>query len=343
MQQNLQAIAAPLVAWYQENKRLLPWRRDKDPYHVWVSEIMLQQTRIEAVTEHYFAFMAALPTVQHLAEVPEERLLKLWEGLGYYSRARNLKKAAQVIVETYGGSFPRSYAELIKLPGIGQYTAGAIASICFNEKVPAVDGNVLRVLARLQADSSNVLLPETKKRAEGLLRAIMPEEAGDFNEGLMELGETVCLPNGLPLCESCPLSAQCRAHAENRTAELPVRIKKTQRKKEQKTVFLFYSPQGELALRKRPAKGLLAGLYELPHVDTFLEEPGVRAQAQQWGLEPTEIAFLKDCKHLFTHIEWQMRCFTVAVKEKNDQFDWCTAESLESDYALPTAFAKCMD
>ena len=343
MHKDLQPIAVPLVAWFGKNKRELPWRQDKNPYHVWVSEIMLQQTRIEAVIEHYYAFMAALPTVESLAAVPEERLLKLWEGLGYYSRARNLKKAAQVIMETYGGNFPQEYAALVKLPGIGAYTAGAIASICFNEKVPAVDGNVLRVLARLQADRSNVLDPAVKKAAEALIHDILPDDAGDFNEGIMELGETVCLPNGLPLCDKCPLKNYCKAYRQNITAELPVRIKKTQRRLEEKTVFLFYSPQGELALNKRGDSGLLAGLYELPNVDSFLEENCIAARARQWGLEPLEITYLKDCKHIFTHIEWQMRCYTVRVKEKNESFDWCTAEALESDYALPTAFAKCLD
>jgi len=263
--------------------------------------------------------------------------------LGYYSRARNLKKAAQVIMETYGGNFPQEYAALVKLPGIGSYTAGAIASICFNEKVPAVDGNVLRVLARLQADHGNVLDPTVKKAAETRILSILPNAAGDFNEGIMELGETVCLPNGLPLCEKCPLIDHCEAYHQNITAELPVRIKKTQRRLEEKTVFLFYSPQGELALHKRGSNGLLAGLYELPNVDSFLEESDIAAQARQWGLEPVEIRHLKNCKHIFTHIEWQMRCYTVTVKEKNDCFDWCSAEALESDFALPTAFAKCLE
>ncbi|MBR2591069.1 MAG: A/G-specific adenine glycosylase [Clostridia bacterium] len=342
MQENLQTIAQPLVRWYQDNKRMLPWRQDKDPYHVWVSEIMLQQTRIEAVCEHYYAFMQALPAVSELAAVEEEKLLKLWEGLGYYSRARNLKKAAQVIMEEYGGIFPRTYAQLVKLPGIGQYTAGAIASICFNERVPAVDGNVLRVLARVRADDKNVLLPETKKSAEALIAAIIPEEAGDFNEGIMELGETICLPNALPLCNKCPIQGQCKAYAESLTAELPVRIKTTTRKKVQKTVLIFESESGEIAIEKRESKGLLAGLYALPNTDSFLSEAQIKAFSREQGLKAKDITFCKDTKHLFTHIEWNMKVYRVKVADKNTHYTWCTAEDLRDTYALPTAFSKCL-
>ena len=341
MQKDLKAIAAPLVAWYQSHKRELPWRRDKNPYHVWISEIMLQQTRIEAVIEHYYAFMAALPDVASLAAVEEEKLLKLWEGLGYYSRARNLKKAAVKIMEDFGGTFPRSKKELLTLPGIGDYTAGAIASICFGEPVPAVDGNVLRVLARLRADDSDVLLPETKKRAEALISEIIPAQAGDFNEGIMELGETVCLPNGLPLCDRCPLKAHCLAYENGLCAELPVRIKKTKRKTEKKTVFIFTAPGGETAVAKRGDKGLLAGLFELPNTEGFLSESEMRAFAEKQGLAVKNIAFIKDTKHIFTHIEWKLKVYELKVENKNDSYLWCTEAQLRDTYALPTAFSKC--
>ena len=341
MQDNIKQIAAPLVAWYKENKRELPWRRDKNPYHVWVSEIMLQQTRIEAVIEHYYAFMAALPDVASLAAVEEERLLKLWEGLGYYSRARNLKKAAMKIMNDFGGTFPQTKKELLTLPGIGDYTAGAIASICFNEPVPAVDGNVLRVLARLQADARNVLLPETKKSAEALITEIIPAAAGDFNEGIMELGETVCLPSGLPLCSKCPLQAYCKAYREGLTETLPVRIKTGGRKTEQKTVFLFTAPGGKVAIHKRGDKGLLAGLFELPNTAGFLSEAEIRAFAAEQGLRVKDITFTKDAKHIFTHIEWQLKVYEVLVENTNKNYIWCSEAQLHDTYALPTAFSKC--
>lgn len=343
MQEDLKQIAAPLVAWYRENKRELPWRRDKNPYHVWISEIMLQQTRIEAVIEHYYAFMEALPDVASLAAVEEEKLLKLWEGLGYYSRARNLKKAAIKIMDTFGGEFPKTKKELLTLPGIGDYTAGAIASICFNEPVPAVDGNVLRVLARLRADARNVLLPETKKSAEALITEIIPADAGDFNEGIMELGETVCLPNGLPLCNQCPLCAYCKAYHEGVTDTLPVRIKTGGRKTEQKTVFLFTTLTGETAIHKRGDKGLLAGLFELPNTEGFLGEAQIRAFAAEHGLQVKNITFLKDTKHIFTHIEWKLKVYEVLVENTNDHYIWCTPAELRDTYALPTAFSKCID
>ena len=341
MQNNVSSIAAPLVEWFRQNKRELPWRQDKDPYHVWVSEIMLQQTRIEAVTERYYAFMQALPRVEDLAAVSEARLLKLWEGLGYYSRARNLKKAAGIICDTYGGKFPETYAQLVKLPGIGAYTAGAIASICFNQAVPAVDGNVLRVLARVCADESNVLLPETKQRAEALIREILPQSAGEFNEGIMELGETVCLPNGLPLCHQCPIRQYCKAYALELTDTLPVRIKNTQRKKVQKTVLIYSTPSEQLAIEKRANKGLLAGLYQLPNTDRFLSEAEITEQTEAQGLEVQHITYLKETKHLFTHIEWQMKVYRVEVAQPGEAYIWCTPQELTQRYALPTAFQKC--
>ncbi len=339
---HLKQIVPPLLGWYEKNKRELPWRADKDPYHVWVSEIMLQQTRIEAVMGYYARFLETLPTVEDLAAVCDEKLLKLWEGLGYYSRARNLKKAAQVIVQQYGGAFPQTYEELVQLPGIGAYTAGAIASICFNQPVTAVDGNVLRVLARLTGDRSNVLLPQTKKQAEKVLGSVLPPESGAFNEGLMELGETVCLPNGAPLCENCPLKDFCTAFQQNLTAELPVRIKEAKRRREALTVFILQTPQGEIALRRREQSGLLAGLYELPNTQGKLSEQDAAALLNEWGLQAQSMALRPAIKHIFTHIEWQMHPCTVSVKEKNDLFIWAPPSALQDEYALPTAFQKCM-
>lgn len=265
MKQELEQIVKPIVKWYQEQEKILPWKQDKEPYHIWISEIMLQQTRIEAVKKYYTRFMKELPTIQHLAKVSDEKLLKLWEGLGYYNRAKNLKKAAIQIEEKYKGQMPTSYAELLNLSGIGEYTAGAIASISYQEKVPAVDGNVLRVVSRVLASKDDVLSLETKKGITKKLLGIMPDESGDFNEGLMELGEKICLPNTIPLCEKCPIQQFCIANKEKLTNEIPVRIKKQKRKVEKRTVFIV-KYKDEIAIRKREKTGILANLYEFPNV-----------------------------------------------------------------------------
>ena len=342
MHDELRQIIEPLIGWYDENKRLLPWREDKEPYHVWISEIMLQQTRIEAVIRYYARFMQALPDTAALSSVEDDKLMKLWEGLGYYSRARNLKKAACVVMQDYGGVFPRSYAELRKLPGIGEYTAGAIASICFDEPVPAVDGNVLRVIARLTADRANVLLPDTKKRAAERLRALMPARAGAFNEALMELGEILCLPNGAPICERCPLSAFCAACRGGLTGELPVRIKVMKRKRAALTVLLLRDADGRLAIEKRPDKGLLAGMYQLPNLNGHLSADEITAALREWGMEPDEPQYIKDAKHVFTHIDWDMKGWRVNVVEGTERFLWVTEEELRESYPLPTAFQKLL-
>jgi len=328
----------PLSEWFKQNKRQLPWRQDKDPYHVWVSEIMLQQTRIEAVMGYYARFIGELPDVQALSEVEDDRLLKLWEGLGYYSRARNLKKSAQVIQSEYGGRFPQTYAALRKLPGIGDYTAGAIASICFNERVPAVDGNVLRVHARITGSRDNVLLPAVKKSVTAALSAIMPEEAGSFNEALMELGETVCLP-AAPRCGDCPLNAVCFAYQNGMTAELPVRVKQQKRRSEKLTVLVLTAPNGSIAIEKRGG-GLLSGMYQLPNAAGYYSDEEIKQLVTAWRLEPLSVTFLKSAKHAFTHIDWLMEGWQVAVREPNDRFLWVSRQELQSTYPLPTAFRK---
>ena len=317
----MQKTIQPLLEWFEQNKRQLPWRQDKDPYHVWVSEIMLQQTRIEAVMGYYARFIGELPNVQALSEVDNDRLLKLWEGLGYYSRARNLKKAALMIQNAYGGHFPQTFAALRKLPGIGDYTAGAIASICFDERVPAVDGNVLRVHARITGSS-----------------AIMPKEAGSFNEALMELGETVCLP-AAPHCGGCPLSAVCFAYQNGMTAELPVRVKQQKRRSEKLTVLVLTAPDGSIAIEKR-GEGLLSGMYQLPNAAGYHSEKEINDLLTRWRLEPLSVTFLKSAKHAFTHIDWLMEGWQVAVRKPNDRFLWVSRQELQSTYPLPTAFRK---
>ena len=329
-----------LLPWYQQNKRDLPWRQDKYPYHVWLSEIMLQQTRVEAVRGYYARFLEALPTVQHLARCPEEQLLKLWEGLGYYNRARNLQKAAKIVAET---GFPDTYEGLLALPGVGEYTAGAVASICFERPVAAVDGNVLRVLARFLADKSPITEPAVKKRMKAMLETIYPTDTpGDFTQALMELGATVCVPNGPPKCESCPLAAQCRACLEQKTDELPVKPRKNQRKIEERTVFLLRCGD-KLALEKRPDSGLLAGLWQLPNGHGPQTPDLALGQVAAWGCEPHDILSQRHKKHIFTHITWELEGFDITCGREDPRFVWATPEELQTKYALPTAFRQFLE
>ncbi len=335
----MKKMTEPIVKWYQENKRELPWRKEKNPYHIWVSEIMLQQTRIEAVLGYYERFLKSLSNVKDLAEVEEEKLLKLWEGLGYYNRARNLKKAAQIVQEKYAGNIPRNYEQLLELPGIGEYTAGAIASISYNEKVPAVDGNVLRVVSRVVLSKKDVLETKTKKEFTEKLKQIMPKQAGDFNEGLMELGERICLPNGEPICEKCPLQEICLAKKENLVFDIPVRNAKVKRKKEQKTVFLL-EYENQIAVRKRDKTGLLANLYEFPNVDKKCTKKELKDILKDWNLEAKEIQKVGTHRHIFSHVEWDMVGFKVFVENINREFVWVEKQELLEKYPIPGAFSK---
>jgi len=332
--ERLCAAIEPLLRWFEQVRKPLPWRAEPTPYHVWISEIMLQQTRIEAVVPYYERFIAAFPDVFALAKAPEEALLKYWEGLGYYSRVRNLHKAAQVIVNEFNGNLPADAAALRRLPGIGDYTAGAIASLAFFLPEPAVDGNVLRVLARFFADSRDVLEPTTRRDAAEALRAVYPsgERAARLTEGLMELGERVCLPNGEPLCGECPLKDLCLAKARNTAACLPVRRKAKERRAEHRTVLLLCC-NGAYALRKREKKGLLAGMWEFPNFDS--DEACLEALSQ-W--QAHEITPCGETKHVFSHVEWQMNGFSATVNEPTDGFVWKTRDEIKNELALPTAF-----
>ena len=332
----LEKIVEPIVKWYKENKRMLPWRKQNNPYAIWISEIMLQQTRIEAVKVYYERFMREIPNIETLANIEEEVLLKLWEGLGYYSRAKNLKKAAIKICEEYGGNMPKYYEQLVDLPGIGEYTAGAIASIAYHERVPAVDGNVLRVISRIIGSTKDILLPDTKREMTAKLKAIMPKETGDFNEGLMELGERVCIPNGEPFCNNCPLQAYCVAYKQGLTNQIPVRIKKTKRKYEERLIFVL-EWKDKIAIQKRGEKGLLAGMYEFPNV---MKKEGliIKQILQTWNLEAEQKEALGKAKHIFSHIEWNMEGWRIKVKNKNEQFIWAKKEEIIEKYAIPEAF-----
>ncbi len=332
------ALPSLLLPWYRLHARPLPWRRDREPYHVWVSEIMLQQTRAEVVKDYYLRFLQAFPDVQALAAAPEERLLKLWEGLGYYSRARNLQKAARMVVFERGGSFPDTYGELLTLPGVGPYTAGAIASICFERPVPAVDGNVLRILARMLALSEPIDAPAVKKRIARSLAAVYPEEdRGAFTQSLMELGATVCLPAGPPRCALCPLSPLCAAFQAGAALDFPKRREKKSRKAEKITVFLL-SCRGKLAVRRRGESGLLAGLWEFPNEEGELSEQQALNLAARWGAAPLRLTKSQRRTHIFTHIKWEMTAYFIDCAAEASFFTWAEASELSKTYPLPTAF-----
>ncbi|MGN0486962.1 MAG: A/G-specific adenine glycosylase [Acutalibacteraceae bacterium] len=337
--QELQSALSLIIDWYQKTKRDLPWRQDPSPYHVWLSETMLQQTRIETVIPYYQRFLAELPTIESLAEVDDDKLMKLWEGLGYYSRVRNLKKAAQKVVSLYGGLLPATATELQKLPGIGEYTAGAIASIAFGQPEPAVDGNVLRVIMRLTACDEDIMQPKVKKNITALLREIYPDgtDASDLTQGIMELGEVVCIPNGEPKCALCPLRAVCRAHLAGETARYPVRSAKKQRKAVNLTVFIL-SCGDQFALHRRPDNGLLAGMWEFPNTEGPLTQEEAKKFLKQIGIVPTACQPCGKAKHIFTHIEWHMKGYQVKCQKKIEQFEWKTAEEITAHYALPSAF-----
>ena len=336
----LSGIVQPLIAWYRGVRRPLPWREEPTPYHVWISEIMLQQTRIEAVIPYYRRFLAAFPTVEALAAAEEAELLKLWEGLGYYSRARNLWRAAVQIVTDHGGRLPASVEALRCLPGIGDYTAGAIASIAFGLPEPAVDGNVMRVVARLTADGRDILSPAVRREVTAALRAIYPTapaEAGIMTEALMELGETVCIPNGAPHCDACPLSALCRAMAEARTEEIPYRKPRAARAVEERTVFLLLLGD-RVGIFRRPLEGLLGGLWEFPSASGHLREEEARELLTDWGLSPVSLSAGPAATHIFTHREWRMTSYLADLREEGGGITFADREELRTVYAIPTAF-----
>lgn len=332
-------MTAPLLAWYNLNGRTLPWRSVVTPYRTWVSEIMLQQTRVGAVIPYFERFMEELPDVSALAAVSEERLLKLWEGLGYYSRARNLQRAAKIVVSDFGGALPQSYHALLSLPGIGEYTAAAIASINFSEPVAAVDGNLLRVAARVSGCGEDIM--DAKVRClfrQRLDAAIDANRPGAYNQAMMDLGATVCLPNGAPKCEICPARTVCEAYKNGLTEVLPVRAKKKSRRVEERTVLLLFQG-GKVALRKRPDTGLLAGLWEYPNLPESLDEAGALLALAQMGLSAESIAPAGSAKHIFTHIEWDMKGYFADVAGENDDLIWADADAFDA-FALPTAFKK---
>lgn len=346
--EDLRKIVEPLLEWYDGHARILPWRETPEPYRVWVSEIMLQQTRVEAVKPYFERFVSALPTIRDLAEAPEDELLKLWEGLGYYNRVRNMQKAARILVEKYQGEMPQNFDAILELPGIGSYTAGAIASIAFGVKRPAVDGNVLRVLSRLEKSYEDVLKQSVRRRFENELLEVIPEDrAGDFNQSLIELGAIVCVPNGAPKCTECPLKALCAAHADGVELELPKKTPPAKRKTEDRTVLVLVS-ENKAALHKRAGKGLLAGLYELPNLKGHWSREEVLSYVKKQGLSPIRIQELPPAKHIFSHIEWHMAGYAVKVEEPQNgnfstpDFFFAEKEEMEERYSIPSAFGAYM-
>lgn len=340
-------IVPYLLHWYERNARILRWREDPKPYYVWVSEIMLQQTRVEAVKGYFDRFVAELPDISALAAAKEEKLLKLWEGLGYYNRVRNMQKAARIVMEEYDGRLPADYEALKKLPGIGSYTAGAISSIAFGIAEPSVDGNVLRVLKRIAASYDDITKEKVKKELEEDVRLIMPKDRpGEFNQSLMELGATVCIPNGKPLCEQCPVMHLCKAFHQGVELQIPVKTPKKERKIEERTVYVIKreckSPL-EIVLRKRPEAGLLSGMWELPN------EEGHRTDLEvQRSFPMAEIRRLPDGKHIFSHVEWRMWCYEIKLAGNSmlpDSIDrevhWFTPQEIEEQISLPSAFDCC--
>jgi A/G-specific adenine glycosylase len=343
----LEQLVLPLQEWFAGNARILPWRENPLPYYVWVSEIMLQQTRVEAVKPYFETFIKELPDVEALAECPEDKLLKLWEGLGYYNRVRNLNAAAKQIMADCDGVIPDDYEKLLTLKGIGHYTAGAIASIAYGKAIPAVDGNVLRVISRVCADDSDIMKQSVRTHMEERLRGLMERDArlipSVFNQALMELGAVICVPNGEPHCFRCPWNALCEARKTGRIAELPVKKKAKERRIEERTVLVIRDGE-RVALGKRPPKGLLAGLYELPNVAGHMDADQTLAFLKTRGYQPIRIQPLAPAKHIFSHVEWHMIGYMVQVSELDlpSEEGWLMidVQDVIDHYAIPTAFAK---
>ncbi len=339
-------IVPYLLNWFDYNARILAWRENPKPYYVWISEIMLQQTRVEAVKGYFDRFTAELPDMEALANADEEKLLKLWEGLGYYNRVRNMQRAAQQMIKEYGGELPADYEELMNLPGIGSYTAGAIASIAYKLPVPVVDGNVLRVTKRLSGSFDDITKESVKKELWQDLKEIIPNDRpGDFNQSLMELGACVCLPNGKPLCEKCPIMHLCRAFHEDTIARIPVKPPKKERKKVKRTILLM-EYQGRYAIRKREGKGLLAGLWELPGLEGRLEQNEINLFLMDQGITVDGTISLGEAKHIFSHVEWHMIGYYIRVKNLPDQLNnqklidlWADKEEIIQKYSIPNAFS----
>lgn len=340
---SLNKIVEPLLAWYEKEHRILPWRESKNPYYIWISEIMLQQTRVEAVKPYFERFIQAFPTIEDVAFAEEEQLLKMWEGLGYYNRVRNIQKAAREVVEKYEGKLPADYEKLKTLAGIGNYTAGAVSSIAYQIPAPAVDGNVLRVISRIEERTEDIMKQSTRKMVEEAIMEVIPQNApGEFNQALMELGAVVCVPNGAPNCQKCPVASLCGAYKHGRTDELPVKSGKKARRIEERTILLIQDGE-RVAIQKRPSKGLLAGLYEFPNLEGHLTEEEVLKYIEEKQLMSLHIKPLHEAKHIFSHVEWRMIGYAVKVaaleEEKQGNMLFVNQKETEDIYTIPAAYS----
>ena len=344
--------ADALLGWYRKNKRSFPWRDTGDPFDVWVSEIMLQQTRTEAVIGYFERFKKQIKDIEALSMIEEGQLLRLWEGLGYYSRARSLRKCALTLTERYGGKIPEDYEALLKLPGIGPYTAGAIMSIGFGRPYAAVDGNVLRVLSRYFALWEDIRLDSVRKSLEGCITDFYerekiqdPSYIKDLSQAFMDLGAMICIPNGQTRCEDCPLHKNCAAFCGSLTDQIPYRSKPKARKIVRRTLFIIRNGDTFL-LRKRPDKGLLAGLYEFKGIDERLDRKQVNELLNREGYDPLRVKKLPEAKHVFSHVEWHMDAYEIQIgnwdvplKEDEVLVDKQELQKL----AIPSAFKTYID
>lgn len=328
-----------LEPWYKENKRDLPWRKDRDPYHIWISEIMLQQTRVEAVKGYYTRFISELPQITDLANCPDDTLNKLWEGLGYYSRAKNLKRAAKQIVTQYNGAFPSDHSTLLSLPGIGEYTAGAIASIAFSQPKAAVDGNVMRVISRILNDNTPIDSLSFRKEVRVALEHIYPEDAGSFTQALMELGATICGPNKEPACQLCPCKAICTGYLSGNAKNLPTKSPKKEKRSENITLWILEC-DGKYAISQRDSVGLLANLWQFPNESGLLSPEEAIKYLSDKGIHVSDILMQLDKVHVFTHIRWNMRGYYLKVRKMNEAYRWMTKEEIDASIPLPTAFRQ---
>lgn len=337
LQHDKENLTNELLKWYDVHARILPWRQDASPYRVWVSEIMLQQTRVEAVKPYFERFMEALPTMVDLANAEDDQLAKLWEGLGYYHRVRNMKKCAVYCVEHYHGNLPSTYEELLKLPGIGSYTAGAVASIAFGQLVPAIDGNVLRVFSRVLISEDDILKEATKKKFQTIVKHYIPEErCGAFNQALMEIGATICVPNAAPRCNICPIRMDCKGYQSGDAHRLPIKTSKKQRKLEKRTIVVLVCGD-RVQLIQRKNTGLLAGLYEFINQEGHIKKAELIENIKYQGYNIKQVLGLHPAKHIFSHIEWHMKGYLIEVESMTSGL-WCSKAELDEQYAIPTAF-----
>ncbi|MFG3614212.1 A/G-specific adenine glycosylase [Rummeliibacillus stabekisii] len=330
-----------LVQWFIREKRDLPWRHTHDPYKIWVSEVMLQQTRVDTVIPYYNRFIEEFPTLEELAQAPEEKLLKQWEGLGYYSRARNLQAGVREVVEKYSSTVPDNRPEIIKLKGIGPYTAGAILSIAYNKAEHAVDGNVMRVLGRVLLIKEDIALPKTKKIFEqAVMELIDPAYPSEFNQGLMELGALICTPTS-PKCLLCPVREFCTAFQEGRPEELPIKTKKTKKKDLFYDVFVVQNEKKQFLLEKRPGKGLLANMWQFPMVEKSTT-PSEGFLADSYNVDLVSRERLLSFKHIFSHLTWNMESYYLKVEQNGQPTEssvWFTEEEIKA-LPLPVPMQK---